>query len=40
MLKWLIEEKKIRCRGVIGFWPANRVGDDIELYEDESQKRS
>ena len=39
MLNWLVEENKIRCRGVIGFWPANRVGDDIELYEDESREK-
>ncbi|WP_077531301.1 methionine synthase [Vreelandella utahensis] len=39
MLNWLIEENKIRCRGVIGFWPANRVGDDIEIYEDDSRKK-
>ena len=27
----------VRARGVYGFWPANSVGDDIELYTDESR---
>ena len=24
----------LRCRGVVGFWRANSVGDDIEIYND------
>ncbi len=39
MLHWMIDEKKIHAKGVIGFWPANRVGDDIEIYEDESREK-
>lgn len=39
MLHWLIDEKKIQAKGVIGFWPANRVGDDIEIYTDESREK-
>jgi 5-methyltetrahydrofolate--homocysteine methyltransferase len=31
MLAKIIEEKWFAPRGVIGFWPANAVGDDIEL---------
>ena len=27
----------LKAKGVIGFWPANSVGDDIELYTDESR---
>ncbi|MEQ9449715.1 MAG: vitamin B12 dependent-methionine synthase activation domain-containing protein, partial [Rhodospirillaceae bacterium] len=27
----------LTARGVIGFWPANAVGDDIEVYADESR---
>ena len=39
MLHWLIDEKKILAKGVIGFWPANRVGDDIEIYTDDSRQK-
>jgi len=35
MLKQLIEEKWLTANGVVGFWPANRSGDDIEIYTDE-----
>jgi 5-methyltetrahydrofolate--homocysteine methyltransferase len=31
MLRRIIDEKWLTARAVIGFWPANRVGDDIEL---------
>ena len=34
VLDRIVAEKRFRVRGVIGFWPANRVGDDIELYAD------
>ncbi|XKH00772.1 methionine synthase [Marinobacter nauticus] len=36
LLARMIEEKRITARGVIGFWPANRRGDDIVVYTDES----
>ena len=32
MLKRIIDEKWFAARAVIGFWPANSVGDDVELY--------
>ncbi len=32
MLKRIVDEKWITANGVIGFWPANAIGDDIELY--------
>jgi len=38
MLRKLIDEKLLKANGVIGFWPANNVDDDIELYTDESRK--
>ncbi len=31
ILKQVIDEKWLRAKAVIGFWPASRVGDDIEL---------
>jgi len=37
MLQKIADEKWFRPRGVIGFWPANAVGDDIEIYADEAR---
>ncbi len=39
LLKKIVAEKLLQANGVIGFWPANRVGDDIELYTDETRKK-
>jgi 5-methyltetrahydrofolate--homocysteine methyltransferase len=38
MLKRVVEEKWFNPKAVIGFWPANAVGDDIRLYTDESRQ--
>ena len=35
MLKQMVEEKWVSANAVIGFWPANAVGDDIALYADD-----
>lgn len=37
MLQQIVGEKWFKPRGVIGFWPANAVGDDIELYDAEGR---
>ena len=37
MLDKLIEEKWLRANGVIGFFPANAVGDDVEVYTDDTR---
>jgi len=37
LMKRIVDEKLFTAKGVIGFWPANAVGDDIELYTDESR---
>ena len=38
MLGKLIDEKLIKARAVLGFWPANQVDDDdIEVYGDDGQ---
>ena len=37
MLKRMVDEKLVTARAVIGFFPANAVGDDVELYTDESR---
>jgi 5-methyltetrahydrofolate--homocysteine methyltransferase len=38
MLKQIIAEKWLAARGVIGLFPANSIGDDIELYADASRR--
>lgn len=37
ILRRIIAEKRFLPRGVMGFWPANSNGDDIEIYTDESR---
>ncbi len=39
MLKQIIDERWLTARGVIGLWPANAVGDDVELFADEGRDR-
>ena len=39
MLKQLIAEKWLKANAVVGFWPANSVGDDIELYTDDTRSK-
>jgi len=33
MLKRIIAEKRYTAKAVIGFWPANSVGDSVEVYD-------
>jgi 5-methyltetrahydrofolate--homocysteine methyltransferase len=40
LLDQIIEQKLIRARGVYGFFPANAVGDDVELFTDASRSKS
>ena len=37
LLARIVEEKRFTAKAVIGFWPCNTVGDDIEVYADESR---
>ncbi len=37
MLDRIIDEQWLRARAVIGFFAANSIGDDIEVYTDESR---
>jgi 5-methyltetrahydrofolate--homocysteine methyltransferase len=37
MLKQIVDEKWLTARGVVGFWPANRDGDDIALYRNDER---
>jgi 5-methyltetrahydrofolate--homocysteine methyltransferase len=40
LLDQIIEKKLIRARGVYGFFPANAVGDDVELFTDATRTQS
>ena len=40
MLEKIVEEKWLTARAVIGFWPANSVMDDIELYRNPGDKEA
>ena len=39
LLEQIVSKKLIEPRGVYGLFPANRVGDDVELYTDESRTK-
>ncbi len=39
MLAGIIAQKWLTANGVIGLFPANSVGDDIEIYSDESRSQ-
>jgi 5-methyltetrahydrofolate--homocysteine methyltransferase len=39
LLDLIIEKKLIFARGVYGLFPANAVGDDVELYADEKREK-
>ncbi|XP_068920588.1 methionine synthase isoform X1 [Petaurus breviceps papuanus] len=40
MLKVLISQKKLQARGIVGFWPAQSVQDDIHLYAEDAMPQS
>ncbi|WP_342807316.1 methionine synthase [Alteromonas sp. M12] len=40
MLKKLCEEGSLAAKGVVGIFPANRVGDDVEIYADDSRQNT
>jgi 5-methyltetrahydrofolate--homocysteine methyltransferase len=39
MLKTLIAERWLKVRAVVGLFPANAVGDDVEVYASEARER-
>jgi len=39
LLQQIVELKLLTARAVLGFFPANSVGDDVEVYADESRSR-
>jgi len=39
LLARIVAEQRFTAKAVIGFWPANAVGDAVELYADEQRSR-
>jgi 5-methyltetrahydrofolate--homocysteine methyltransferase len=37
MLQQIVSENWLTAKAVVGLWPANSVGDDIEIYTDETR---
>jgi 5-methyltetrahydrofolate--homocysteine methyltransferase len=37
LLTRIVAEKRFTAKAIIGFWPCNAVGDDIEIYADEQR---
>ena len=37
LLDRIVREERVEARASFGFWPANSVGDDIEVYADDSR---
>ena len=37
LLARIVAEKRFTAKAIIGFWPCNAVGDDIEIYADEQR---
>ncbi len=37
LLKRLVEERWVTASAVVGFWPANSIGDDIAVYTDDTR---
>ena len=40
MLEKIIKDKSVSPQAIIGFWPVNSVGDDIEIYKNDSRKET
>ncbi len=39
LLARIVNEKRFTAKAVIGFWPCNAVGDDVEVYADEARSK-
>ncbi len=37
LLEQIVSERLLQARGVVGLWPAQRVGDDIEVFASENR---
>jgi 5-methyltetrahydrofolate--homocysteine methyltransferase len=40
LLEDIVRKRLLTARAVIGFFPANSIGDDIEIYSDETRKKT
>lgn len=40
MLKRMVDDNWLEAAATIGFWPANRVGDDVIVYADETRRQT
>jgi len=40
MLEEIGRDKSLQMKGIVGFYPANSVGDDIEVYSDNSRSKT
>jgi 5-methyltetrahydrofolate--homocysteine methyltransferase len=40
LLQRIVSGKLLTARGVFGFWPANSLGDDVEVYRDAGRKEA
>ena len=38
LLRQIIAQKSLTARGVYGFWPANSLGDDVEIYRNDDRR--
>ena len=39
MLERIVREKWLTAKGVVGFWPCRREGDDVVIYSDETRTK-
>jgi 5-methyltetrahydrofolate--homocysteine methyltransferase len=39
MLDHIVREKWLTAKGVVGFWPCRREGDDVVLFEDDTRSK-
>jgi 5-methyltetrahydrofolate--homocysteine methyltransferase len=38
LLDEIVREQRFQAHGILSFFPANSIGDDVEIYEDESRR--
>ena len=40
LLERIVREQLLTARGVFGFWPANSLGEDVQIYRDETRSET
>ena len=38
LIDFIISKKLLKAKGIYGFWPANRIGDDVIVFEDSTRE--